>query len=71
MDKEWTEKLGLNMCNSLDSALKAFESVEKENTFLKELLTNFIEINRSSPEVKWIALDDLAKVVESTLKEKE
>ena len=41
-----------------------------KEAFLRELLTNFIEINGSSPEVKWIALDDLAKVVESTLKEK-
>ena len=68
--KKWLDTLGINKANSLDSALKAFEASEEENAFLRELLNNFVEINRSSPEVKWIALDDLAKVVESVLKEK-
>ena len=68
--KDEFNKLGVNIANSLDSALKAFEASEKENAFLRELLTNFVEINRFSPEVKWIALDDLAKVVESTLNER-
>ena len=52
----------------ISSFKKEITDVLEENEDLRELLNNFIEINRSSPEVKWIALDDLAKVVEFTLR---
>ena len=43
--------------------------MDEDIKMLRQLLTNFVEINRSKPEVKWIALDDLSKVVESKLSE--
>jgi len=47
----------------------AVESYEKRIRVLRLLLRNFIEINASTPEVKWIALNDLAAVVRTVLRE--
>ena len=39
--KDEFNKLGVNIANSLDSALKAFEASEKENAFFKGTLDQF------------------------------
>ena len=63
MSDEWKMKL-VEEINDLKGQRRMLNDKVK---WLRQLLTNFIEINQSKPEVKWIALDDLAKVVKSEL----